>query len=146
LLIELGYPDNTVGEVHRRLVRWSQAPQGAAFVAEIDGTVVGVIAVAAIPYLERAGSWGRIVALVVDGSVRGAGIGRALVAAAEAAALRMGCVSMEVSSARRRMDAHAFYRALGYQDWCDRGARFVRDLVEDASAVTYASRFPPAQG
>jgi len=145
LLVELGYPDNTVVKVHRRLVRWSRAPESAAFVAELDGAVVGVIAVAAIPYLERDGSWGRIVALVVDGSLRGAGIGRALVAAAEAAALRMGCVSMEVSSARHRVDAHAFYRALGYQDWCDRGARFVRDLVAGASAATYASRFPQPQ-
>jgi hypothetical protein len=38
--------------------------------------VVGIIAVAAIPYLEREGRWGRIVALVVSSACRGRGIGR----------------------------------------------------------------------
>jgi GNAT superfamily N-acetyltransferase len=128
LLVELGYPDNSVAGVHRRLVRWSRNAHGAVFVAELAGAVVGVVAVTAIPCLEREGNLGRIVALVVDESRRGAGIGRGLVAAAEAAALEMGCVSMEVTSSRRRIDAHAFYRALGYEDWCDRKARFVRDL------------------
>lgn len=87
------------------------------FVAESAGAVVGVVAVTAIPLLEREGGLGRIVALVVDESRRGAGIGRGLVAAAEAAALRMGCDSMEVGSSRSRTGAHAFYRALGYRDW-----------------------------
>lgn len=134
LLVELGYPENSVAGVHRRLVRWSRAAYGAVFVAELAGAVVGVVAVAAIPLLEREGSLGRIVALMVDESRRGAGIGRGLVAAAESAALRMGCDSMEVTSSRRRTDAHAFYRALGYQDWCDRKARFVRDLSTRLSA------------
>ena len=128
LLAGLGYPGNTVAGVHRRLVRWSGAADGAVFVAESAGAVAGVVAVAAIPLLERDGSLGRIVALVVDESRRGGGIGRALVAAAEAEALRMGCDAMEVTSSRHRTEARAFYRALGYRDLCDRKARFMRDL------------------
>jgi GNAT superfamily N-acetyltransferase len=96
--------------------------------------------VAAIPLLEREGSLGRIVALVVDDSRRGAGIGRGLVAAAETEALRMGCDAMEVTSSRHRTGAHAFYRALGYQDKCDRKARFMRDLSTRPSALPSDSR------
>ncbi|WP_414940618.1 GNAT family N-acetyltransferase [Amycolatopsis sp. cmx-11-51] len=128
LLAELGYPDNSEAGVRRRLERWSRHPEGAAFVAESDGTVVGVVAVVAIPFLEKEGSGGRIVALVVDGAQRGAGIGRELVAAAEAEALRLGCNTMEVTSSRHRTGAHAFYRARGYQDRCEDSARFVRRL------------------
>jgi len=134
MLVELGYPDNSVAGVHRRLVRWSRTADGAVFVADIAGVVAGVVAVAAIPLLEREGSLGRLVALVVDESRRGEGIGRGLVTAAETAALGMGCVSMEVTSSRHRTDAHAFYRQLGYQDWCDRKARFMRDLTARPSA------------
>ncbi|WP_018682303.1 GNAT family N-acetyltransferase [Actinokineospora enzanensis] len=128
LLVTLGYPDNTAASVHRRLELWSQAAGSAVLVAESAGDVVGVVAVTAVLRFEQEGSIGRIVALVVDGSLRGAGIGRGLVAAAEAAAREMGCSAMEVTSSRHRTEAHAFYRALGYQDWCDRKARFVREL------------------
>lgn len=61
---------------------------------------------------------------------------------AERAALDRGCITMEVSSARSRHDAHVFYQSLGYQDWHDRGARFLKDLVPGASAGTYATRYP----
>lgn len=128
LLGELGYPDNSVAAVHRRLVRWSRTADGAVFVAAIDDLVAGVVAVAAIPLLEREGRLGRIVALVVSETLRGAGIGRALVTAAETAAAGMGCTTMEVTSSRHRTGAHAFYRELGYEDWCGQKARFVRDL------------------
>ncbi|HET6291054.1 MAG TPA: GNAT family N-acetyltransferase [Amycolatopsis sp.] len=128
LLTELGYPDNDVEDVRGRLERWSRHPEGAAFVAEADGAVVGVVAVVAIPLLERPGSGGRIVALVVDETRRGSGIGRELVSAAETEALRWGCDTMEVTSSRHRTAAHAFYRARGYEDHCQRSARFMRRL------------------
>ncbi|KFU79255.1 GNAT family N-acetyltransferase [Amycolatopsis lurida] len=129
LLTELGYPDNDVEDVRGRLERWARHPEGAAFVAEAGGEVVGVVAVVAIPLLERPGSGGRIVALVVDETKRGTGIGRELVAAAEAEALRWGCDTMEVTSSRHRTAAHAFYRARGYEDRCEHSARFIRRLA-----------------
>ena len=82
----------------------------------------------AIPYLEREGRWGRIVALSVSSSCRGMGIGRQLVQAAEDAASALGCVAMEVTSARSRAESHPFYRNLGYQDWADRSVRYRKDL------------------
>jgi predicted N-acetyltransferase YhbS len=142
LLVELGYPDNPAGEVRRRLVMWEREATGLAMVAERQGQAVGVIAVAAIPYLEREGRWGRIVALVVSSACRGQGIGRRLVDAAEEAAGELGCVTMEVTSRRSRTESHPFYRNLGYQDCCDRSARYLKDLVPGASPVSRGTSFP----
>lgn len=128
LLAELGYPDNDVDSVRARLKAWAALADSAVFVSERDGAVVGVIAVSVIPYLERDGSLARIVALVTAQSARGTGVGRELVGAAERYAHEKGCVRMEVTSANRRSDAHAFYRRLGYENWADRSGRFIKSL------------------
>ena len=124
LLAELGYPDNTVEDVRARLSGWA----GRVLVADDAGRVAGVVAVAVLPHFERAGSWGRIVAIVVGDAWRGMGLGRLLVDAAEQAARELGCVAMEVTSARHRVRAHHFYRTLGFEDRCDRSARFLKSL------------------
>lgn len=135
LLVELGYPDNEVAAVRRRLAAWTREPAGVVLVAQLDGRVVGTVAVTAIPFLERAGRWGRIVALVVAAECRGQGVGRRLVAAAEAAAGDLGCVRMEVSSSLARTESHPFYRRLGYQDWADRSTRYMKDMVPAESSA-----------
>jgi GNAT superfamily N-acetyltransferase len=141
LLAELGYPDNPVDEVRRRLAMWARETTSLALVAERHGQLLGAVAITAIPYLERDGRWGRIVALVVSPSCRGQGIGRQLVHAAENAAGELGCVTMEVTSARSRTESHPFYRNLGYHEWGDRSARYLKDLVPGASKVSYGTRF-----
>ncbi len=142
LLGELGYPDNTVDAVRRRLAVWDEARDSVALVAENAGGIVGIAAVSVVPYLERDGYWGRISALVVAESCRGQGIGRMLTVAAEELARDCGCVVMEVTSDRGRIDAHAFYRSHGYEDWGDHSARFVKDLVRGATENAYAARYP----
>ena len=144
LLVELGYPDNSVDDVRRRLAMWTQEAAGVVLIAEGGGQVVGAVAVAAIPYLEREGRWGRIVALVVAAGRRGQGIGRRLVEAAEEAAGGLGCVAMEVTSARGRTESHPFYRSLGYEEWGDRSARYLKVLVPESSPSSYGARFPAA--
>lgn len=129
LLADLGYPGNQAEEVRRRLAMWKHETACVALVAERHGQVVGIIAMATIPYLEREGRRGRIVALVVSSACRGQGIGRRLVNAAEQAAGELGCVTMEVTSSRGRSESHPFYRNLGYADGADRSARYVKDLV-----------------
>jgi GNAT superfamily N-acetyltransferase len=128
LLVELGYPENDPETVRRRLAAWSAERHCEALVADVDGHVAGVVAVAAIPYLEREGRWGRIVALVVAEAHRGNGIGRRLMEAAEAVAREHGCVTVELSSAVRRADAHAFYERLGYEDAGGQARLFRRAL------------------
>jgi GNAT superfamily N-acetyltransferase len=144
LLIELGYPGDSVEQVRERLARWARAENAAVLVAEYQARLAGAVAVTAIPFFEHDGSWGRIVALVVAEGNRGRGIGRLLVESAEQAALGLGCVSMELTSARRRPEAHPFYRALGYQDWSPHSARYIKDLVPGASAGSYAMRDDPS--
>jgi GNAT superfamily N-acetyltransferase len=53
-------------------------------------------------------------AVVVDESARGQGIGRLLVAAAEEYFTERGCAMVEVTSNKKRLDAHRFYEQLGY--------------------------------
>lgn len=130
LLTELGYPQD--GEQTRRaLTAWAGDPRGTVLVAEVDGHPAGVIAVHAVPYLERPGSFARVVALAVGGEHRRSGLGRRLLVAAEAWARELGCRDLEITSARTRDDAHAFYRALGFADQSERSARFKRALAVD---------------
>lgn len=129
LLHELGYPSNTDEEVTARLADWSGRDDLLVLVAADGPRVLGLAALAVVPYLVLPGNWGRVAALVVASGARGLGVGRALLAATEQAALARGCVRMEITSSRRRAAAHAFYRSLGYADFCDEAARFIKDLV-----------------
>ena len=128
LLHQLGYPQDGTAATAARIRTWDDDPASAAYVAEADGDLLGLVAVHACPFFERAGSWGRIVALVVAERVRGQGVGGQLVAAAELFATGRGCVRMEVTSADRRQGAHEFYRRRGYVDQAERSSRFLRDL------------------
>jgi len=69
LLVELGYPENGVEQVRRRLTVWIEEDASFALVGERERHIVGAVAVTAIPYLERDGRFGRIVALVVAAGV-----------------------------------------------------------------------------
>ncbi len=127
LLTELGYPAD-VGVVAGRLAYWLPDQSSRVLVAECDGIVAGCISLHAIPYLERTGRWLRIESLVVDASVRRAGTGRALLAAAERLARDWSCLQIEVTSQRTRADARAFYLSLGFADVCERSGRFIKEL------------------
>lgn len=81
-----------------------------------------------MPYFERTGRWARIESLVVDEALRGTGVGKALLQAAEALAERWECLAVEVTSLRRRTGAHAFYQRTGYTDICDRSGRYWKRL------------------
>jgi GNAT superfamily N-acetyltransferase len=128
LLTQLGYPA-TADDVVARLQYWFADERSRVIAAEIDGDLVGVAAVHAVPLLEHTGSRGRLVALVVDEASRRQGVARALVAAAEREAAELGCLEMEITSARDRYAAHDLYSRLGYEDACTRAARFVRPLA-----------------
>jgi GNAT superfamily N-acetyltransferase len=132
LLHQLGYPPAGTATTATRIQAWDDDPSSAAYVADADGDLLGVVAVHISPFFERAGSWGRIVALVVSDQARRRGVGGQLVTAAEAFATSRGCVRMEVTSADRRQDAHEFYRSCGYVDQAGRSSRFLRDLNDTA--------------
>jgi N-acetylglutamate synthase-like GNAT family acetyltransferase len=124
LLGELGYP--TEGEtLQRRLDALVASPAVALLVAERDGRVVGLASMHVMPLIERA-PMGRLSAIVVAASERGAGIGHALVERVESEARARGCERLEVTSAERRADAHAFYRSLGFEP---APQRFIKSLA-----------------
>lgn len=96
------------------------------FVAEISETVVGVLVFNTLLPVHVPGKWGVVSALVVDESVRGKGIGAALLAHVELHAKRQGCTQIELSSNESRTQAHAFYERNGF---AEKRKRFVR-LIE----------------
>ena len=130
LLHQLGYPQDGTATTATRIQTWGDDPSSAAYVADADGDLLGLIAVHICPFFERTGSWGRIVALIVSDQARGQGVGGQLVTAAELFATSRGCVRMEVTSGDRRQDAHEFYRRCGYIDQTGRSSRFLRDLKD----------------
>lgn len=127
LFAELGY-DVPVDALVQRLQAF-HAPGEGVLVAEdpsSPGRLVGTATLHLTPVLHRAGPVGRVSALVVDEAMRGKGIGRALMQAAEQWAAERDCVLMEVTSNMRRGDAHRFYEGLGYERTSYRFARVPR--------------------
>jgi GNAT superfamily N-acetyltransferase len=92
-------------------------PNQSLLVAELDGRVVGMLQITFIPGLSRRGAWrANIEAVRVDSSARGRGIGAWLMARALEAARKRGCRIAQLTSDRRRADAHRFYQRLGFTD------------------------------
>ena len=131
LFAELGY-DVPVDVLVKRLEAFHGAGE-MALVAEDDSSpdhLLGMATLHRTPLLHRAGPVGRVSALVVEERMRGRGIGRALMRAAEQWAAERGCVLMEVTSNMRRADAHSFYEGLGYDRTSFRFARVPRPQPE----------------
>lgn len=87
----------------------------ALYVAERAGEVVGTFQVSAIPCLVGRGSTRvKVEAVQVRRDLRSAGIGAAMMAAAEDWARDRGAAFVELTSNAARTDAHRFYARLGY--------------------------------
>jgi GNAT superfamily N-acetyltransferase len=114
--------------IAERLSAWSATPYAEVLVAELEGALAGVVAVAATPHLARPGRFARLVGLAVGSGFRRRGVGAALVRATEELARSWHCDRLELTSSRWRDEAPAFYVALGYRDQSDRQARYLRAL------------------
>jgi len=125
LLEELGYP-TPEDVVVSRLQKLSWEGE-TVLVADIDGEAVGFATVHVTPVLHRPRPVGRVTALVVSSRVRGKGVGRAIIGAAERLLAERGCGVIEITSNNLRTDAHSFYLHLGYQET---SRRFKRDLPQ----------------
>jgi GNAT superfamily N-acetyltransferase len=113
LITQLGYP-TTPAQMQTRLPPLLVEPVNGTLVAELGGRVVGMIGLRIDRAHEYDGVQGRILALVVDASARGNGIGTALVAAGERWAAERGAGKIVVTTAKHRERTHEFYRALQY--------------------------------
>lgn len=86
-------------------------PRGVVMVASIDGAWVACASLKTLTpgvgYLKR--MW-------VDGSLRGMGIGRRLLAAMESEARQLGMTTLRLETNRALVEAIRMYRHLGYDE------------------------------
>jgi predicted N-acetyltransferase YhbS len=111
LLDQLGWvvpPDKVVVEL-------AASPTTEVVVAELEGEVVGLIAVTTRRQFQRAGNLITIDTLVVDEGNRSRGIGEQLVGVALEAAARSSAQAVEAVSHLRRVEARRFYERLDFE-------------------------------
>jgi GNAT superfamily N-acetyltransferase len=83
--------------------------------ASADGTVVGTCQLTFIPGLSRGGAERMTIEAVrVRSDLRGAGIGRRMMAYALGRARARGCALAQLTTDKRRTEAHRFYESLGF--------------------------------
>jgi GNAT superfamily N-acetyltransferase len=91
-------------------------PNQLLAVAERRGQVIGVLQLSFIPGLTRRGMWrGQIEGVRVATGERGSGVGRAMLEWAAGECRKRGCGLVQLTSDKRRSDAHRFYEALGFR-------------------------------
>jgi ribosomal protein S18 acetylase RimI-like enzyme len=122
--IRLGY-ESSEDDVRSKLALLSEGTSDPILVAVDGERLLGVIALHWAPMLHLAAKLARITALVVRADTRGIGVGRRLVDAGAALARNAGCSQLELTTAVRRADAQAFYRAIGFTE---SSVRLVRAL------------------
>lgn len=107
-----GYPAGP-SDIVVRLERFA-TPHARVIVAEHDGTLLGFIAIHALPRFEHDDWIVRILALVVDAGARERGVGRSLMAEAERIGRELGAAFIELTAGHHRPEARHLYESLGY--------------------------------
>lgn len=100
--------------VLKRLLADSQL--GAIWVAESGDTLTGYLIVVLVASVEHQGIMGEIDEFFVLPELRSQGLGARLLAAAEAALTRRGCVRLQLQLALGNAAARGFYRRRGYAE------------------------------
>ncbi len=124
LLIQLGYPQLTVDQTNQKISTYSQENY-ALLVIEVDGEVAGFISLHVFDMFHSAGKIGRISAFCVDEKIRGRGLGKQLLKAAEDFLISNGCNKLEVTSNERRIRTHKFYADCGYIEDSRRFVKYI---------------------
>ncbi|WP_338497224.1 GNAT family N-acetyltransferase [Streptomyces sp. SJL17-4] len=90
-------------------------PRNEMLVLTDGELVLGCLQVTYIPGLGRGGAERALVEAVrIRADRRGGGLGRELMERAAARARERGCALVQLTSGKRRTDAHRFYASLGY--------------------------------
>ena len=114
LSAQLGYPVERAA-VEGRLADLAGRPDHAFYVGEGGGEILGWVHAYSVGLLESS-PYAEVGGLVVDASQRRLGVGRALVERALAWTAEHGLRELRLRSGVHREEAHAFYRALGFEE------------------------------
>jgi len=91
-------------------------PNHMLVVGERDGKIVATLLLSFLPGLSRHGAWrAQIEAMRVLGASRGQGIGQELLDWSIEKARQHGCTLVQLTSDRRRANAHRFYERAGFE-------------------------------
>ena len=139
------FPEHAAAELAAGMAESRRRTDLEVFVAERDdGTLAGFVEVGTRPYADGCDTSpvGYLEAWYVDPDMRREGVGRALVAAAEAWARGRGYSEMASDARLDNTVSHAAHRRAGYEV-VDRVVQFRKDLSPDAAAVNDALRARP---
>lgn len=100
--------------ISERLASPQMIEDHGCYVAEQAGVILGWVDVFRVHMLISPRFFAEIGGLVVDAKARRQGVGRALVAQAEAWAAERGYAEVRLRSGLHRTDAHEFYQSTGY--------------------------------
>jgi GNAT superfamily N-acetyltransferase len=90
-------------------------PNQELFIAELDGEPVGTFQLTCIPGIMRKGMWrGLIESVHIVPGQRSKGLGSEMMRWAAERARERGCGMVQLTSNKQRVDAHRFYRTLGF--------------------------------
>jgi GNAT superfamily N-acetyltransferase len=90
-------------------------PRQQFILAERAGAIVGFFQLTFIPGLSNKGAWrGLIESVRVLAGERSKGIGEAMLRHAITLCREQGCAVLQLTTDKRRADAHRFYRKLGF--------------------------------
>jgi GNAT superfamily N-acetyltransferase len=91
-------------------------PAHELVVVEHDGRLIGTLQLSVLPGLARRGALrAQLEPVRVEEAWRGRGVGGAMVGWAIEEARSRGCALVQLTSDRRRADAHRFYARLGFE-------------------------------
>ncbi len=124
LLTELGYA-STPDFVSDKIEALAKKTGNGIVVAVIGSEVVGAASLHILPLLHQRNNVCRVTSIVVAEKYRRKGVGKKLMAFAEAYAKANGCSKVEITSGDHRTWAHDFYRQIGYKE---ASRRFIKVL------------------
>jgi ribosomal protein S18 acetylase RimI-like enzyme len=115
----IGFRENAVRPIAEGYLLAFQAitedPNNELLVADRNGEVVGTLQLTFIPNITCMGGWrAHIEGLMVSSNLRGQGIGTKLMEHAIARARQRGCCLVQLTTNKKRIDAHHFYEKLGF--------------------------------
>jgi GNAT superfamily N-acetyltransferase len=105
-----------IHEAEAIYARMCAYPDYTLLVAELDGRIVGTLALLVMDNLGHLGAKSAVVEdVVVAPAMQGRGVGKDMMRHAMAEAARKRCYKLTLSSNLKREPAHAFYDGLGFR-------------------------------